>query len=106
VANTGGSGTVDGHWREVTFNAEIMTGYLEGAGVPQPISIMTVASLKDLGYTVDLGAADGYSLPGPAPAGIAALRTDARLLLDDVLDLPVAVFMPDGRIVVVPPRMR
>jgi hypothetical protein len=106
VANTGGPGTVDGHWREVTFDAEIMTGYLEGAGVPQPVSIMTVASLTDLGYTVDLGAADGYSLPGPAPAGVAALRTDARLPLDDMLDLPVAVFMPDGQIVVVPPRMR
>lgn len=63
VENTGGGGTAGGHWRESVFNTEIMTGYAEAPGVPMPISRMTVGALKDLGYTVDYGAADPYSLP-------------------------------------------
>lgn len=61
VANTGGPGTADAHWRESTFGNELMTGYL---GSSNPLSTQTIAGLADLGYGVDLGAADAYGLPG------------------------------------------
>jgi hypothetical protein len=61
VANTGGSGTRDGHWREATFTNELMTGYV-GPGLNLPLSRLTVASLADLGYQVNLAAADPYQL--------------------------------------------
>lgn len=65
VANTGGPGTRNGHWRESVFDTELMTGYID-AGVKNPISRITAASLSDLGYEVNRGGADAYALPGPA----------------------------------------
>ena len=61
VENTGGPGTADGHWRETVFRNELMSGFISAPG--NPMSRMTVGSLGDLGYQVDLDAADPYSLP-------------------------------------------
>ncbi|MHB8972488.1 MAG: leishmanolysin-related zinc metalloendopeptidase [Pirellulaceae bacterium] len=61
VANTGGAGTRNGHWREAVFTSELMTGYI-GPGLNLPLSRITVASLADLGYQVDLSMADRYRL--------------------------------------------
>jgi hypothetical protein len=61
VENTGGQGTADSHWREAVFHDELMTGFVAAAN--NPLSRMTVASLQDLGYVVDMGAAEPYSLP-------------------------------------------
>ena len=62
--HTGGPGTAEGHWREATFDHELMTGYVEQGEMP--LSRMTIASLQDLGYQVSFGNADDYSLPTPA----------------------------------------
>ena len=67
VENSGGAGTANSHWRESVFNSELMTGYL-GAG-PAPLSALTIASLADLGYGVDLTAADSYFLGSLRAAG-------------------------------------
>jgi hypothetical protein len=61
VENTGGPGTANSHWRETVFRNELMSGFI--AAPNNPISKMTVASLKDLGYVVDLSAAEPYTLP-------------------------------------------
>lgn len=61
VANTGGPGTRGGHWRELVFGDELMTGFLSGA--QRPISRVTVGSLEDIGYPVRYDAADPYALP-------------------------------------------
>jgi len=61
VENTGGPGTRDSHWRDSLFKNELMTGFVAGAG--NPISAMTVGSLQDLGYVVDIKAAEKYNLP-------------------------------------------
>lgn len=61
VENTGGAGTRDGHWRESVFKNELMSGFIAEAN--NPLSRLTVASLKDLGYRVNLSAAEPYSLP-------------------------------------------
>jgi hypothetical protein len=62
VENTGGIGTADSHWRESVFGSELMTGYLNGGS--NPLSAVTIGSLADLGYTVDLAAADPFGLSG------------------------------------------
>ncbi|MDB5325176.1 MAG: Parallel beta-helix repeat protein [Phycisphaerales bacterium] len=58
VESKGGDGTADGHWPEASFVEELMTGFSEDAGVVEPLSRITVASLEDIGYTVNLNAAD------------------------------------------------
>lgn len=61
IANTGGSGTREGHWREVTFGNELMTGFVGAAG--NPLSRLTIACLEDMGYEVNFDAADAFELP-------------------------------------------
>ncbi|MFF3763819.1 leishmanolysin-related zinc metalloendopeptidase [Streptomyces sp. NPDC001922] len=61
VENTGGPGTADGHWRETVFRNELMSGFIATPG--NPLSRLTAASLGDLGYQVDLAAAEPYELP-------------------------------------------
>jgi hypothetical protein len=61
VENTGGPGTRNSHWRETVFRNELMSGFIAAKG--NPLSRVTVASLEDLGYVVDLEAAEPYSLP-------------------------------------------
>jgi hypothetical protein len=60
VENTGGAGTANAHWRDSVLQNELMTGYLS-AGVT-PLSVLTVRSLGDLGYTVNPAAADPFFL--------------------------------------------
>jgi hypothetical protein len=80
VETCGDVGTADGHWREMfttncgpapartpiggtpAFDAELMTGYAE-ATAAMPWSTMTLASFQDLGYTVNLLAADAFTVP-------------------------------------------
>lgn len=61
VENTGGPGTRDSHWRETIFRNELMSGYISGPC--NAISRITAASLKDIGYVVDIDAAEPYGLP-------------------------------------------
>ena len=63
VANTGGPGTRDGHWRESVFGNELLTGFL--SGTVRPISRMSIGSFEDMGYEVNYDAADPYALPSP-----------------------------------------
>lgn len=64
VENSGGAGTRDSHWRESVFKNELMSGFI--AAPNNPLSRLTAASLKDLGYVVDLTAAEPYALPNLA----------------------------------------
>ncbi len=66
VENMGGPGTRDAHWRESVHGNELMTGWLGTAG--NPLSAITVASLQDMGYSVDISAADPYAIPQPNAA--------------------------------------
>jgi len=59
VENTGGGGTAGSHWRESVFNNELMTGFLNAGS--NPMSVVTIGSLKDLGYTVSFAPADNYT---------------------------------------------
>jgi Leishmanolysin len=97
VENSGGAGTKNSHWRETLFGNELMSGFI--AAPNNPLSRLTVASLQDLGYVVDLNAAEPYALPdlrAMAEAGLMAAHSEAahrhalpifapRVLSDDSL---------------------
>lgn len=61
-----GPGTQCGHWDEGVFDHELMTGFAEKQGT-MPLSRLTIASLKDLGYEVNLAAANSYAIPACSP---------------------------------------
>jgi hypothetical protein len=61
VANMGGPGSADSHWRETVFRNELMSPNIREAG--NPISRVTVGSLQDLTYVVDMDAAEPFELP-------------------------------------------
>ena len=95
LENTGGVGTEDGHWRESVFHTELMTGFLNG-GVANPLSVLTIASMGDMGYTVNYAAADTYSqtfsLRAPGSSG-----TPIHLV-NDIIHGPVYLLSPTGHV--------
>lgn len=94
VENTGGAGTRDGHWREEALANELMTGFINRP--PNPLSVLTVASLADLGYAVDLDAADAFAFPAPtAPEA----RRDVLRELREVPLPPPHVVDRSGRMI-------
>ena len=63
-----------GHWDEPVFDRELMTPILDfGAN---PISRVTVAALADLGYEVNIDAADSFSLPNRLTQGFSLVDID------------------------------
>lgn len=98
VENTqGGAGTRDAHWRESTFDHELMTGFIEAVG-GNPLSRLSVASLWDIGYVVNLDGADAYTRVFTGPA-LAARAGGRQLLLNDIATGPIYVVGPSGRVV-------
>ncbi|MBR1122683.1 VCBS repeat-containing protein [Bradyrhizobium lablabi] len=69
--NVGGSS--GSHWSESLFQNELMTP-ATGPGTVMPLSRLTIASLADLGYTVNLNAADPYAFPGGTGAGLVSIN--------------------------------
>ena len=91
VENTGGPGTADGHWRESVFRNELMSGFI--AAPNNPLSRLTVASLLDMGYEVDLSKAEPYKLPDL----FAVAAAGATSTHDEPHALPVIpILMPDS----------
>ncbi|HET9040617.1 MAG TPA: leishmanolysin-related zinc metalloendopeptidase [Gemmatimonadales bacterium] len=62
----GGAGTRDSHWDEATFYNELMTGFLNSGARTNPLSVLSIASMGDLGYVINPDAGDKYKLP-PTP---------------------------------------
>ena len=77
VETAGGSGTRDSHWRDSALGDELMTGFV-GSGA-NPLSRVTAASLADVGYTVDLLAADAFGPNVPSVASINPERVKVTL---------------------------
>lgn len=87
-----------GHWRGSVFGDELMTASvrpdLDGT---LPLSAITIQSLADHGYEVNVGLADEYRLPAPASA-----KPAAEYLVewgDCVAERPVIVVDENGRVI-------
>ena len=93
VETMGGQGTADAHWRESVFTVELMTGFLS-LGVENPLSVVSVASLADLGYVVDVTQSDPFSLTFPFQVAGPSRKLHLK---DDILRGPQYVIEADGR---------
>lgn len=98
VENRGGVGTRADHWRESVFQSELLTGALD-VGAPNPLSILTIGSLVDLGYGVDLSQAEPYTLPSEF-----GLRGPLIELNEGQLSTPIRLVDPAGRVLRLLPR--
>lgn len=92
------------HWREATLDAELMTPSLD-AGVANPLSLITVQSLADIGYSVDTGEAESFSLAPPAPAALRRAPREKIHLVNDFF-LPRFGITQDGVITILSPGAR
>jgi hypothetical protein len=98
VYPTCGAGTVNAHWRQTVFSNELMVGFLPS--YPK-LSVVTVGSLQDLGYTVNYAAADPYTHTFMAPPVGGAARP---FLGDDIHHGPLYGIDRSGRMMLVRPR--
>ncbi len=89
---TCGAGTVNSHWRETVFGNELMVGFLPTN--PQ-LSVVTVGTMQDLGYTVNYAGADPYTNVFKAPPAVGGTRI---FLGDDIHHGPLYAIDRSGRI--------
>jgi Leishmanolysin/Bacterial Ig-like domain (group 2) len=93
-----GSGTRNAHWRESVLGHELMTGFLNAGA--NPLSVLTTASMGDLGYLVN----DAGSDPFTVTLALQAQPGAVLALGNDILRLPISVVDLTGRVVrVLPP---
>lgn len=99
VENSGVPGSADGHWREDVLVTELMTpNYNSGS---DPLSAITIQSMADLGYAVDVTQADAYSLPSAHGRALAVRRCAGDQCVDlsnDIREGPIVLVGPSGRI--------
>jgi leishmanolysin len=99
VEATGGSGTAFSHWREATFGAELMTGWINPG--TDPLSALTIAQFRDLGYVVNDALGDSYSF-----AALLQAAGQAPLpLVEGQLTMPLIVIDRSGHKVRTVPRI-
>ena len=67
VENSASQGSADSHWRESVLGVELMTPNFN-SGRMNPLSAITIESLADLGYKVDITQAEPYAEAFQAPA--------------------------------------
>ncbi len=102
VENCCGPGTQDAHWREFVFVNELMTGFLDAGA--NPLSVISTASMGDLGYRVNYAGSDSYTVTNPV-AAISARPRPPLLLKHDVLRIPLVELDASGSVVQIhPPR--
>ncbi|MXW67569.1 MAG: leucine-rich repeat protein [Gemmatimonadales bacterium] len=87
------------HWRQRVIPRDVMAPYADSL-----LTAMTVQTLADLGYEVDVSKADPYTLPGAAQGDVRGDGEDAEgavaeLFSDDVIRGPVIVVDSDGKAV-------
>lgn len=76
----GGAGTTLSHWRESVMTNELMTGFINNPG-PNPLSAITIESMADLGYTVDVSQAELWPTPGSVAAAVTGRPAPASVVV-------------------------
>ena len=95
MENEAGPGSQDSHWREAVFGAELMSPFVNN-GVQNPLSRITIQSLADLGYGVDVSQGEPYSLPLAADL-VSPNRGPGIDLRDDIRIGPILAVGPKKR---------
>lgn len=107
LETTGGNGTRDVHWREATtatgvgFRTEVMTGFVSAAGIANPMTQMSIASLADIGYVVNLLPYDAYTVPSALAASFSAIQGAqgmGEFTINEVMRAPIGSIDAAGRV--------
>ncbi len=96
------NGRDDSHWRGSVMDGELMNPRFS-LGESHPLSAITIQALADLGYSVDVGRAQPYTLPSPDIAPDIVAGAPPIDLRDDVYRGPVIQVDADGNVVRVVP---
>jgi hypothetical protein len=98
VENSGEEGSADAHWRESVLRRELMTPGLNSG--TNPLSAISIQSLADIGYRVDVTQADSYQVVFPA-AGRVTEQQDLPVinLRGDVVKRPLLEVNALGKVV-------
>lgn len=95
VENTGGGGTRDAHWRESVFGRELLTGFYN-VGAVNPLSRVSIGSMQDLGYAVNLAQSDVFTLTAALWAFPFTPGADVIDLGADIPDRPLFELQSNG----------
>ena len=74
------------------MGTELMTGFISSAS--NPMSGTTIASVRDLGYVVDLSQADPYTLS--SPTNLRSLTESGVRMVNDIARGSTVLFLPGG----------
>lgn len=94
VENTGNAGSADSHWRESVLARELMTPFVSLGS--NPLSLITIRSLQDLGYEVDPSRAESFTVT--ANLAIEGATLPSVRLVDDVWSGPITVIDARGEV--------
>ena len=83
----GGAGNRDSHWRKSVFDNELMTPTIGGVNL---LSAITIQSLADIGYRVDVKRADAYTLPSTSSSSTSARGAEGRPINCTIITPPDA----------------
>ncbi len=107
IENTGtvGDGTRDSHWRASVFGHELMTGTIHNG--LNPLSLVTIETLADFGYTVVPEAAEDFDIlnansPGSYVQPSDRIGTGAGLTIGETLRFPQFTTTRGGRLKPIP----
>lgn len=97
VENNGQEGSGDGHWRESVLTDELMTPTINN-GVLNPLSAISIQSLAELGYIVDLAGADTYNRVFTVAGLGVGTEIEGIRLEGDIYRGPITMVDPQGHI--------
>jgi hypothetical protein len=102
VENSAVQGSADTHWRESVLGVELMTPLINSGS--NPLSLLSVRSLQDLGYAVDVSQAEAFNIFAAFREGPLA-ASPPELLMNDIVRGPIGVIGKSGREVrtIIPP---
>jgi CARDB protein/leishmanolysin len=98
VENTAGEGSSDSHWRETLLGLELMTPFFT-PGQSNPLSAISIQSMADVGYSVDVSEADPYSGSFSSPSRAPSKLTPVLDLSNDIRQGAIYVVDQKGRVI-------
>ncbi|MGL4610248.1 MAG: leishmanolysin-related zinc metalloendopeptidase [Trueperaceae bacterium] len=98
IENSGNAGSINGHWRERVFGNEILSSSTDGND--EILSLLTAASLEDIGYTINQAstAIESYSLPTSNTTMLQRSSTEHSIAEREVLLAPLGTVGATGNI--------
>jgi hypothetical protein len=98
LETSGGAGSADSHWRESIFFNELMTPFINATF--NPMSVMTIRSLDDIGYQTNQLAADSYTVAASSSSLLFSLSGQSDGW--EVTEKPRFLITTNGRVTRVP----